>query len=87
MIARFLLKHGVTSMAHKARGRPSWKKQRYFGPPEIPVALVPIPLSNPYSLLHDMSLIDDQTLDDALRAPGVPPDAPGARSPGEPVDV
>jgi hypothetical protein len=69
-------------MSHKARGRPSWKKQRSFSPPEIAVALVPIPLWNPGSLLHDESLVDDQTLDDALRAPGVAPDSPGATASG-----
>jgi hypothetical protein len=59
-------------MSRKARSRPSWKKSRDRTPAETTVAFVPVPVHDPDALLHDLTLIDDQVLDDALRAPGVP---------------
>jgi hypothetical protein len=58
-------------MSGQARARPSWKKQRYHSPRETIVALAPVPADDLTRFVHDLSLIDDQVLDDALRAPGV----------------
>jgi hypothetical protein len=60
-------------MSGKARSRPSWKKQRHHWKPEVTVAIIPVPADNLMAFTHDPELIDDQTLDDALRAPGVLP--------------
>jgi len=59
-------------MSRKARSRPSWKKPRHQLPSEVTVAIIPVPADNLFAFTHDPELIDDQTLDDALRAPGVP---------------
>jgi hypothetical protein len=58
-------------MSRKARARPSWKKKRLLSP-EVTVSFVPVPIHNPGAIGRDPALIDDQTLHDALRAPGVP---------------
>jgi hypothetical protein len=60
-------------MSGKARSRPSWKKQRHLPLQEVTVALIPVPADNLTAFTRDPELIDDQTLDDALRAPGVLP--------------
>jgi hypothetical protein len=58
-------------MSRKARSRPSWKKQRHAMPEEVTVAFIPVPANNLTAFTRNPELIDDQTLDDALRAPGV----------------
>jgi len=63
-------------MSGKARARPSWKKHRPTPNREIVVAVIPVPSDDLMRFTHDPELIDDQTLDDALRAPGVLPRPP-----------
>jgi hypothetical protein len=58
-------------MSMKARARPSWKKRHLNTPREVTVAIIPVPADNLTAFTHDPDLIDDQTLDDALRAPGL----------------
>jgi hypothetical protein len=40
-------------------------------PEEVTVAFIPVPANNLTAFTRNPELIDDQTLDDALRAPGV----------------
>jgi hypothetical protein len=58
-------------MSRKARSRPSWKKRRLHWKQEVTVAFIPVPADNLTAYTRDPELTDDQTLDDALRAPGV----------------
>lgn len=60
-------------MSKKARSRPSWKKSRHPLIQEVTVAFIPVPADNLAAFTRDPELIDDQTLHDALRAPGVLP--------------
>jgi hypothetical protein len=65
-------------MSRKARSRPSWKKTRHPVLKEVTVALIPVPANNLTAFTRDPELIDDQTLYDALRAPGVLPSPEGS---------
>ena len=58
-------------MSRKARSRPSWKKRSHRLIQEVTVAFVPVPAGNLTAFTRDLELIDDQTLHDALRAPGI----------------
>jgi hypothetical protein len=65
-------------MSKKARSRPSWKKKRQAVPKEFTFAFIPVPADNLTAFTRNPELIDDQTLDDALRAPGVLPEKESA---------